>query len=525
MLEEIRDIIILKSKSKIITMKYFLILLSTMFALNSFSQVHICGTKDDGSMMERLEANKRIMDQHINFRGDNDWIYVPVQFHIVSNADGVGGVEERKLIEELCTINKNYLPNKMKFYFTPEFNYIKHNLLYSDPGASFAEAKIKTSKNKNALNIFIVDNIASGSGFGQVLGYYSPLLDVIVIRKNQIGISEQTVSHEIGHFFSLAHPFYGWEENPYNAATHGNPLKIQKIQWGGVNFDIELVNKSNCNNAADKLCDTPPDYNFGIVDPEQNCKLNGPILDFNKDTIKTQENNYMSYFFNCGKYQFTPMQVAAMRADFLHSLRAYIRTGVIPDTTLINASDFKVISPFENETTAFYDQVTLDWDDMPGATHYLVSIYPPSAPNNIKYIIVKSESKLVLSDLEKNKKYTWHVKPYNVGNTCTNKLGPANFKTGAYTVGIEDELNAGEDFEIFPNPISDGQLYLYSRFSSSDVQLRMYNSLGQLVESKEIDLTAGTNSLNLTKSNYQHGFYNLVLKTKERDYIRRIIIQ
>lgn len=506
-------------------MKYFLILIFSIITMNLFSQAHVCGTKDDGSMMERLEANKKLMADQINYRGDNEWLFIPVQFHIVSNADGVGGVEERRIIDELCTINKNYLPNKMKLYLVPEFNYIKHNALYSDPGSSFAEAKIKTAKNKSALNIFIVDNIESGSGYGQVLGYYSPLLDVIVIRKNQIGNNEQTVSHEIGHFFSLAHPFYGWEENPYNAATHGNPVKIQKIQWGGVNFDIELVNKSNCNTAADKLCDTPPDYNFGIVDPEQNCKLNGPILDYNSDTIKTQENNYMSYFFNCGKYQFTPNQVSAMRADFYHSLRTYIRTGFIPDTTAINPADFKVVSPLENETTAFYDQVTLDWDDMPGATHYLVSIFPPSAPNNVKYYFVRNESKLILADLEKNKRYTWGVKPYNVGNTCTNKLGPANFKTGAYTVGIEEELISGDDFEVFPNPVSDGQLYLYSRFSSSDVQLRMYNSLGQLVEATELDIIAGTNTLNLTKSNYHHGFYNLVLKTKERDYIRRIIIQ
>ncbi|MGE5355927.1 MAG: zinc-dependent metalloprotease [Deltaproteobacteria bacterium] len=507
-------------------MKRFLLIFFIGFlSYNSFTQIHICGTKDDGSMMARLIENKKYMESHLGLRGDNDWIYIPVQFHIVSDANGVGGVEERKIIDELCTINKNYSPNKMKFYLTPDFSYVKYNPLYNDPGSDFAEAKIKTSKNKNALNIFIVNDIPSGSGFGQVLGYYSPILDIIVIRKNQIGVNQQTVSHEIGHFFSLQHPFYGWEETPYDAAVHGNPLKIQKIKWGGINFDIELVNRSNCNDAADKICDTPPDYNFGIVDPEQNCKLNGPILDYNKDTIKTQENNYMSYFFNCGKYQFTPMQVSAMRADFLSNLRSYIRTGVVPDTTAINAADFKVVSPLENETTPFYDEVTLDWQDMPGATHYLVSIFPPSAPNNIKYFFVKGVSKVIVKDLEKNKKYTWHVKPYNVGNTCTNKLGPANFKTGNYTVGIEEELTAGEDMQVFPNPVNDNLFYVFSKNAHTRTDLKMYNSLGQLVDSWSMDIGIGTNSINLTKSNYQKGFYNLILKTKDRDYIRRLIIQ
>ena len=505
-------------------MKYFLILLVSMMTLNSYGQRQICGTHDDGSMMKRLEANKLLMAQQISNRSDNDWIYIPLQFHIVTPANGEGGIDELKILDELCTINKNYTPHKMKFYLTPEFNYIQNNALYDDPGSAFAEAKIKTSKNKSAVNIFLVNDIGSGSSPGQILGYFSPLLDVVVIRNNQVGINAQTVSHELGHFFSLAHPFDGWGETPYNPATHGNPVNILTIKENGKNYVIEFMNKSNCNDAADKLCDTPPDYNFGLVDPEQDCKLNGPFLDYNQDTIVTMENNYMGYFFNCGKYQFTPMQEVAMRADYLHTLRSYIRTGVIPDTMLIDPATFNVVSPQNNEITTYFNEVTLDWDDMPNASDYVVTIYAPSDPSNIfKYFVKTSE--VTVTELAKNKKYYWHVRPFNNGNTCNSKLGGYSFKTGGYGVGIHEEFADGEDFTIFPNPVTNQQVYIYSKKSVKNIEVEVYNSLGQLVDSINTDLAPGSNSLNLNKSNYLNGFYNLVLKTNEGDYIRKIIIQ
>jgi hypothetical protein len=357
------------------------------------------------------------------------------------------------------------------------------------------------------------------------LGYYSPVLDVIVIRKNQIGIYAQTVSHELGHFFSLAHPFYGWEGDPYDASKHGNPLNIQKIKWGNTNFDIELVNRSNCNTAADKICDTPADYNFGLVDPEQDCKLNGPILDYNKDTINTIVNNYMSYFFNCGKYQFTPLQVAAMRADFNHSLRAYIRTGVIPDTSYIDPATFSIINPENNAVTETYNYVTLDWTDMPSAKKYIVSIYPPSNPSSAKKYFVE-ESQLVLTDLESNKKYFWNVKPFNEGNTCVAKLGMNNsFKTGHFGVGIVDVLQNEEDFSIFPNPSSKEDIFIYSKNAHINAEIMIMNSLGQMIYKTKFDLLNGINHLNLNKSNFDKGFYTLGIKFDNETYIRKILIQ
>lgn len=508
-------------------MKYFFLFsISLVFSFNILGQGHFCGTRDvDGSMMSRLDDNKLYSKKTKHLRDDLNWIFIPLQFHIVTLGDGTGGVDETKILDELCTINKNYAPHKMKFYIAADFNYVKSTNVYNDPGSSISEAKIKSVKSKTAVNIFLVNDIAEGSGAGQVLGYFSPILDVLVIRKSQIGINAQTVSHELGHFFSLAHPFYGWEGDPYVEATHGNPVKIQKIKWGNTEFLIELVDRSNCNTAADKLCDTPADYNFGLLDPEQDCKLNGPILDYNKDTINTMVNNYMSYFFNCGKYQFTPMQVAAMRADYNHALRAYIRTGVIPDTSYIDPGTFTVIYPENNAVTATFNDVTLDWEDMVGAKKYVVFIYPSTNPSNIKKYFV-NESQLNLTDLEKNKRYFWSVKPYNEGNTCAAKSSSnISFRTGQFGVGIEEILNNEEDFSVFPNPSSNEDIFIYSKNAHSNSEIVIMNSLGQMMYKTKYDLINGINHINLNKSNFENGFYTLGIKFDNETYIRKILIQ
>ena len=37
----------------------------------------------------------------------------------------------------------------------------------------------------------------------------------------EVSSESQTTSHEMGHFFSLRHTFYGWECEPWNVNDHG----------------------------------------------------------------------------------------------------------------------------------------------------------------------------------------------------------------------------------------------------------------------------------------------------------------
>lgn len=504
--------------------KYILVLVLVVSGNIVFGQHSFCGTRDDGSMKKRLIENKKSFSYDLESR-DEDWIFVPIQFHVVTKGDGTGGIDETRILDELCTVNTNYHDLKIKFYLNDNFNYIKSNSLYDGPGTTFGVSKIKTAKNKfpNALNLFIINSIPSG-GIGTTLGYYSPGLDVIVVTKSQFGKNVQTVSHEIGHYFSLFHPFYGWECDPYDESKHGNPVTITKTTCGSeLHNTIELMDKSNCDFAADALCDTPPDYNFGLVDPEGDCKLNGPIMDYNGDTIDVMENNYMSYFFNCGDYEFTPMQISAMRADFKSQAREFLHSDYVPDTMAINEDDFAIVYPVNNETTEFYDYVNLNWDDMPGASTYNVTISPASQPSNVQSFYVKGRSNLELYNLEKNKKYRWYVRPFSNSYSCVRKLGGTTFRTGSWTSST-DEFSETDDINIYPNPIISNELYIDAENNIGKVEVQMYDMLGKLIEVVDMDLKSGKNKLNLTHSNYHNGMYNIIIKSTDNNYIRKVLI-
>ena len=65
----------------------------------------------------------------------------------------------------------------------------------------------------------------SSSTIGTVQGYYSSQGDYVIVRKEELIKGNNTLSHEIGHFFSLRHTFYGWENVP-----------MTKHSWNTIKF-------------------------------------------------------------------------------------------------------------------------------------------------------------------------------------------------------------------------------------------------------------------------------------------------
>jgi len=502
-------------------MKHLFSILMLLISGAVIGQNGFCGTHYDKSMSDRLDENKKAYRSDIAYRSD-EWLYIPIQFHIVLDKNGKGGIDPTLILDELCHVNNNYAPLHMKFYLSDDFNYISSSKLYSEPSHNFAISKIKAAKKQfpNAINMFIVNTIPSLTGVGRTLGYYTPAYDVLVLRKSEFGKKAQTVSHELGHFFSLAHPFDGWNVS-YNEAEHGNPLTILRTPSGAL---IEFMDKSNCEIAADKVCDTPPDYNFGFVDPEGDCKLNGPILDYHGDTIKMMENNYMSYFFNCGDYEFSPMQIALMRADFKSNKRSFLRSDYIPDTTVVGGDNLNVIYPKDDEKTEYYDYINLDWEDIPGADNYLVKIGLKAQQFNSKFYLVHGQSNLEMKDLQKGKLYVWYVRPYNEGNTCGKKFKATTFRAGDWATGTID-LDNKKELSVYPNPITNDEFFINCSDDLGMVNLKIVSITGKTIEKLKLNLQKGKNKLNLTHSNYQNGMYSFIIDSKDKKYIRKVIVE
>lgn len=98
-----------------------------------------------------------------------------------------------------------------------------------------------------------------------------------------------TVTHELGHVFSLAHTF---GTGDVIAAAQGEPFDTS----------TELVNGSNCQTTGDLVCDTPADPYIpsdpnGTVWIDANCVYVYEGRDANGDYYEPDIDNIMAYYF------------------------------------------------------------------------------------------------------------------------------------------------------------------------------------------------------------------------------------
>ncbi len=498
--------------------------MSIFLLLTSFyasGQIGFCGTVDDGSMRESLIKNRALINK-IEIRED-DWIFIPLQFHIVNKSDGTGGIKEDRVIQELCNINTRYAPYKIKFYLNDKFNYINSNNLYNTPGSNFAKGKIRSNRNKypNAVDMFIVNNIPNeGSGGGNILGYYTPELQVLVIRKSQFAINGQTTVHELGHFFSLQHPFYGWECDPYDPEKHGNP--VDKLNICG-SYEIEFADGSNCETAGDFICDTPADYMTGITDSDGDCKMDYIIIDYHGDTVKTMENNYMSYYFGCDDYVFTPMQIEAYKASYYSSSRSNLRQNqVVPDTNSLDLSGFEITTPKHDSKTEYYDKVHLEWTPVENAFGYIVSVEQKGLQVAFFNYVVNGENHILLEELNPNKWYEVKITAFSKVDGCAPQSQSHKFKTGKWTVSNKEIVDT-DDIFVYPNPVQGSFLYTESDKNYGEVQLKIVDVLGRVVDSRSMSINKGINTIDV--ANIVEGYYNIIIGTKDKKFLRKAFVK
>jgi len=112
-------------------------------------------------------------------------------------------------------------------------------------------------------------------------------------------INFSTLSHELGHFFGLQHTF---GKSPAENTTFEKP------------------DGSNCLDEADFICDTPADPNGKI---NSRCEFIG-LSDKKTHDFKPLVNNYMSYYQNACKNEFTEEQKTAMNV-FANKYRYYLK--------------------------------------------------------------------------------------------------------------------------------------------------------------------------------------------------------
>lgn len=232
---------------------------------------------------------------------------IPVVFHVIQNTNGDGFLSEATIRDQIRVLNEDFLAlpgtpgapgttAKIRFRLAetdPDGNptngitYTINNTWYQDNGAYWNALAWDTNR---YLNVYT--NLAGGYfGYvpdwpqGGIVGLNS---DRVVVWWEAVGSLPtagwplnmgRTLTHEVGHYFGLEHPFYGG-----------------------------CASAANCYNNGDLICDTDPQGNETTGCPGSKSSCGNPHA----------IHNYMDYTDDPCLWEFTYEQVNRMRCTIEH---------------------------------------------------------------------------------------------------------------------------------------------------------------------------------------------------------------
>jgi len=512
----------------------FLVVL-TLNSLSAQITSNWCGTEHTEAFMERLKQNKESYYNSPLQLEDREPTFVPLQIHIVSDGNDNGGAQEIDLAKFVGFLNAHYIKYDLQFFLNEfsnsPFNYFANQAAYDDPSSTFGELAMNSNRNNSAVNMYITNTAnTNGNNEGVVLGFYDPSRDWIVSRKANAKENDLTLIHEIGHFFSLAHPHLGWECQSYDIETHGNPVMRDYTNCGfggppnanATTYLVELADGSNCEDSGDLLCDTPPDYNFGLG--WSNCvPFNLDIMDPNGDVVDPMENNVMGYFFGCDDYEFTDMQTAMIMEDFNSPSRNYLQGSFSPNIDSVDAA-INYNYPLNDEIVDANNPIQLDWSNDDDVDYYVVIIARNSGLTIQRQKFIIQESELTLDNLENDKTYYYSVFGFNVTGSHTTESETIKFTTAELT--NTKDIEAIETMSVSPNPVSSNQSVALNinANNSFDAQVIVRSTDGKIIVRSQHNINQGANNISLDLLRAAAGIYFVSIETPEGIRSKKLII-
>ena len=124
-------------------------------------------------------------------------------------------------------------------------------------------------------------------------------------------------------------------------------------------------------------------------------------------------------------------------------------------------------------------------------------------------------------DVNHNSAYPYAVGPTFYGNVTGEKVASVNEATTTYTLGIEI-VNELKNLKIYPNPSKDF-IAIQSQISHLDLDVEIYNNLGQLVLSNKI-LQGSTLSIIDTTMLY-NGIYYVKISSNAHAITEKIVLE
>ncbi len=389
-----------------------------------------CGTEMHPDMMRRLAKYKK--DNPTPQKRSNEILYLPIMVHLVADDNGYGRFTDAEAYHMVCKVNEQMLHTKMQFYIKPHsprqvFHYID-NTDYYDHDYSAGNRMMRNNNVDGAVNIYVVEVPNEGN-----CGYFSFGGDALAVAKGCARRESTTLAHELGHYFSLPHTFYGWEygepsdekDSPNNAYYNGDFFPFGTFHKERV---VRVGPEANCHLAGDFFCDTPADY----FPDRWGCHAPRTVYDPMERTVKADAGNYMSYGGDHCAEWFTEEQVDAMKA-YIEKYRPYL----LEDEYIkeeINLTRSYAVLPAQQGKFLNSNEVTLSWTKSEAATSYFLEIQKVQSNEYLHYDYI-TDTSFTLTNLDPGRRYFWAVTPYNELEYCVYR------ETNYFTTGLAGELS------------------------------------------------------------------------------------
>lgn len=441
-----------------------------------------------------------------------DTLFVGMQIHVLGKDDGTGYFPPSLLLDAFCRLNSDFESTGIRFFFKNDWQFINHTAWRQHTDIPTGIEMMQTSNVPDALNAYLVANPAGACGYN--LPYAG-----IAMAYGCLFDDDHTWAHEAGHALSLPHTFIGWEGKTYNYAAPTPASLTYDYTYFHQQPDtvfpappdtalVEYADWSNCTDAADRLCDTRPDYLSQIWA----CDGNGQSLVKQKDPagidFYSDGTLFMSYAANACKNRFSEDQIAAMRA-FLPAMRAsWLAPG--PPAGLV-AGVPTLVFPVDGQSAPATGAV-LEWLPVPGATHYLVQVSQNDAFFPVEVEQVSILTALTLEQLTPGAQYFWRVRPFNSRDVCTTWTQAATFEA---VQSSAEETPAAGSWRCYPTLLSPGQALVVefgTDWQQKELDCAVYDATGKIRWQTTFPAADERQAITLPSGDWLPGLYVVVMR-------------
>ena len=226
-------------------------------------------------------------------------LHLRVYLHIIRNENGEGGLTPDQIAESLGILEKDFRPFDIFFEPEEEIFYIDEQTLFED--ANGTAAVFNNNPHEDGIDIYLFPDHPGHSTAGGGMVYTIPAAAFYIVGRciedpKLIYRRTSAISHEMGHCLGLFHTHHAMEQ-------------------GGCE---ELVNRNNCIECGDFVCDTPADPGLFLEVDGASCTWSGHALDSQGQEMQPDLHNIMSYTHPRCMTHFSEGQGARMRYYITH---------------------------------------------------------------------------------------------------------------------------------------------------------------------------------------------------------------